>query len=112
MILSAYDDDIVVFIKNQNDVDLLNQIVQDFSTASSARVNWKKSEALAVGEWCGGLPVLPQKLIWKKDGFKYLGIYLGKQSMVQKNWEGIREERGNFPSGSGCSPRCLLKLEY
>uniref|UniRef100_A0AAQ4RMD0 Reverse transcriptase domain-containing protein n=1 Tax=Gasterosteus aculeatus aculeatus TaxID=481459 RepID=A0AAQ4RMD0_GASAC len=92
MILSAYADDVVVFIKDQRDADLLNNIVKRFSKASAARVNWKKSEALAVGEWRGGLPVLPQSLVWRKDGFKYLGIYLGQESIVQKNWEGVTEK--------------------
>ncbi|KAI3353491.1 hypothetical protein L3Q82_020017, partial [Scortum barcoo] len=32
-----------------------------FFIASAARVNWKKSEALALGEWCDGLPVLPRE---------------------------------------------------
>ena len=42
--------------------------------ASAARVNWKKNEALAVGEWPGGLP---QNLQWKREGMKYLGVFLG-----------------------------------
>jgi len=28
----------------------------------------------------------------EKGRFKYLGIYLGQQSMVQKNWEGVTEK--------------------
>ncbi|KAJ3607627.1 hypothetical protein NHX12_024678, partial [Muraenolepis orangiensis] len=47
---------------DQKDTDILVDIVRDFSSASAARVNWKKSEALAVGEWSGGLPVLPQNM--------------------------------------------------
>ncbi|KAA8579188.1 hypothetical protein FQN60_018761 [Etheostoma spectabile] len=42
----AYADNIVVFTQNRQDVD-------------TARVNWAKSEALAVGRWTGGLPQLP-----------------------------------------------------
>ena len=92
MILSAYADDIVVFIKDQRDADLLINIVEVFSRTSAARVNWKKSEALAVGEWRDGLPVLPQNLVWRKDGFKYLGIHLGQENVVQRNWEGVTEK--------------------
>uniref|UniRef100_A0AAQ4QQC8 Reverse transcriptase domain-containing protein n=1 Tax=Gasterosteus aculeatus aculeatus TaxID=481459 RepID=A0AAQ4QQC8_GASAC len=91
MILSAYADD-VVFIKDQRDADLLNSVVEDFSKASAARVNWRKSEAFAAGKWRDGLPVLPQSLVWRKDGFKYLGIYLGQRDIVQKNWEGVTEK--------------------
>ena len=92
MILSAYADDVVVFIKDQRDADLLINIVNDFSTASAARVNWKKSEALAVGDWRGGLPVFSQDLKWRKDGFKYLGIYVGTKRVVEKNWETVTEK--------------------
>ncbi|KAJ3595013.1 hypothetical protein NHX12_004318 [Muraenolepis orangiensis] len=87
MVLSVYADDVVVFVRDQKDTDILVDIVRDFSSASAARVNWKKSEALAVGEWSGGLPVLPQSMVWKKDGFKYLGVFLGKEIVVLKNWE-------------------------
>ncbi|KAJ3587905.1 hypothetical protein NHX12_011500, partial [Muraenolepis orangiensis] len=92
MVLSVYADDVVVFVRDQKDTDILVDIVRDFSSASAARVNWKKSEALAVGEWSGGLPVLPQNMVWKKDGFKYLGVFLGKETVVLKNWEDVIEK--------------------
>uniref|UniRef100_A0A672IAI4 Reverse transcriptase domain-containing protein n=1 Tax=Salarias fasciatus TaxID=181472 RepID=A0A672IAI4_SALFA len=92
MILSAYADDLIVFIRNQGDVDILVNIIKDFNVASAARVNWGKSEALAVGRWHGGLPVLPQNLTWRREGLKYLGIYVGKEHFVQKNWETVLEK--------------------
>ncbi|KAJ3602352.1 hypothetical protein NHX12_030110 [Muraenolepis orangiensis] len=92
LVLSAYADDVVVFVKDQTDMDVLVDIVREFSSASAARVNWKKSEALAVGEWSGGLPVLPQNMVWRKDGFKYLGVFLGKEIVVLKNWEDVTEK--------------------
>ncbi|KAJ3587711.1 hypothetical protein NHX12_011308, partial [Muraenolepis orangiensis] len=91
LVLSAYADDVVVFVRDQTDIDVLVDIVREFSSASAARVNWKKSEALAVGEWSGGLPVLPQNMVWRKDGFKYLGVFLGKEIVVLKNWEDVTE---------------------
>ena len=89
MVLSSYADDVIVFIGDQKDTDILVNIVREFSSASAARVNWKKSEALAVGEWSGGLPVLPQNMLWKKDGLKYLGVFLGNTSIVLRNWEDV-----------------------
>ncbi|KAJ3595539.1 hypothetical protein NHX12_004842 [Muraenolepis orangiensis] len=86
-----YADDVVVFVRDQNDIDSLVDIVREFSSASAARGNWKKSEALAVGEWSGGLPVLPQNMVWRKDGFEYLGVFLGKGIVVLKNWEDFTE---------------------
>ncbi|KAK3517732.1 hypothetical protein QTP70_016978 [Hemibagrus guttatus] len=58
---------------------------------SSAKVNWAKSEAILVGEWGGGQPSLPGGLAWKRGGFKYLGVYLGTNEFLNKNWEGSVE---------------------
>ncbi|KAK3530052.1 hypothetical protein QTP86_010789 [Hemibagrus guttatus] len=58
---------------------------------SSAMVNWTKSEAILVGEWGGGQPTLPGGLAWKRGGFKYLGVYLGTNEFLNKNWEGSVE---------------------
>ncbi len=44
--LSAYADDIVILIKEQRDVNKMTEILSEFKTVSSAKVNWKKSEAI------------------------------------------------------------------
>ena len=90
--LSAYADDIMVMIKGQADIDELASIVQDFAAISAARVNWAKSDALAVGQWTGGLPALPAGLGWKIGGIKYLGVFLGDETALQKNWDGVVEK--------------------
>lgn len=30
--------------------------------------------------------------MWKRGGFKYLGVYLGDEATVKKNWEGVIEK--------------------
>ena len=74
--LSAYADDVVVFIKSQKDVSIMENIINDFSLVSFARVNWGKSEALAVGEVVATSIKLPGGLVWKKGGIKYLGVFV------------------------------------
>lgn len=61
--------------------------INDFGLISSAKVNWSKSDALVCGKWDRGLPNLPGGLSWKRDGIKYLGVYLGNESMLQKKWK-------------------------
>ncbi|KAK0147956.1 Transposon TX1 uncharacterized protein [Merluccius polli] len=95
LVLSAYADDVIVFIKDQQDVHVLNSVIEKFSVVSAARVNWRKSEALAVGEWREGLPVLPQNLIWRREGLRYLGVYLGNKDTERKNWEEIIQKVDN-----------------
>lgn len=90
--LSAYADDIIVLVKGQSDLDLLKEIIDNFGVISSAKVNWSKSEAIASGIWSHGLPNLPGGLSWKRDGLKYLGVYVGNDAMLSKNWEGVLEK--------------------
>lgn len=82
--LSAYVDDLVVILKDQKDIDVLNKITKDFRLLSSAKINWNKSEAILVGNWLGKLPKLPDGLNWKRGGFRYLGVFLGDCSTLQK----------------------------
>lgn len=43
---SAYADDVVVIIKNQDDINKITSIVHGFGNVSSAKVHWKKSSGL------------------------------------------------------------------
>ncbi len=89
--MSAYADDIVL-VKGQSDIDLLKEILNNFGIISSAKVNWSKSEAIAGGKWSHGLPELPGGLFWKRDGLKYLGLYVGNYLILSKNWDGVLEK--------------------
>ncbi len=40
--ISAYADDVTVFISDQNDVNILIEAIGQYEKASSARVNWGK----------------------------------------------------------------------
>lgn len=89
--LSAYADDVTVLIRNNEDVRVLKEVLECYSKASSANVNWEKSDAL----WCGrdfNSPILPCGLKWGKEGFKYLGVFLGTDEYKKKNWEGLKEK--------------------
>lgn len=90
MHISAYADDVTVFISNAD--EKLEIIVNGFKKLSSAKVNWAKSEALLIGDWNRGLPNLPGGLIWKKGGLKYLGVFLGNDDFVQRNWDCMLEK--------------------
>ena len=115
-VLSAYADYVIVFIRDQQDVCVLDSVIEKFSVVSAVRVNWRKSEALAVGEWQEGLPVLPQSLIWKREGLKHLGVYLG--NMKRKTLETLKRKTGktlykkwitNWLSGDGSTHKFILE---
>jgi len=108
--VSAYADDIIVMIKDQNDIMVLKKIIDEFGINSSAKVNWSKSEALVCGEWDGGPPKLPGGLTWKSDGIRYLGVYLGNESVSQKNWDGILEKvKGKFEKWKWLLPKMSFR---
>ncbi|KAL7838647.1 hypothetical protein AOLI_G00270510 [Acnodon oligacanthus] len=86
--VSAYADDVSVFVSNRVDVQELEDCLQTCSAASSAKVNWGKSGALLCGPWSSTeAPRLPGSLLWNKTGLKVLGIHFGSAEAVRKNWE-------------------------
>ena len=80
--ISVYADDVVVFIKSQRDVSIMEDIINNFSVVSSARVNWAKSEPLAVGEGVATGVKLPGGPVWR-GGMKYLGVFVGNKDYMQ-----------------------------
>ena len=47
----AYADDITVFVTDPNDIPALVETLQMYEKATGARVNIRKSKAMAVGAW-------------------------------------------------------------
>uniref|UniRef100_A0A669BQM4 Reverse transcriptase domain-containing protein n=1 Tax=Oreochromis niloticus TaxID=8128 RepID=A0A669BQM4_ORENI len=93
VVVSAYADDVNVFITDQKDVQELQECLVLYGNASSARVNWDKSEACLVGQWdLSSIPKLPGNLRWGRRGINTLGVYLGSGDFVKQNWEGVREK--------------------
>ena len=91
--VSTYADDIMVILRDQRDVLALEKCFQIYEQASSARVNWEKSEALLCGSWQDNPPPkLPGSLVWRREGLKVLGVFLGTPQYMEKNWEGVMEK--------------------
>jgi len=91
VVLSAYADDITVFITEKEDIEILTKTIELYEKASSAKVNWTKSEGFMIGN-LENFPQLPGRLQWKKDGLKILGVFLGNDQFQKKNWEGLVEK--------------------
>lgn len=72
---------------SQGDVQCLQETLSLDEKASSARVNWAKSEALLVGQWRNqAVPSLPGGLQWEREGLKVLGVFLGTENVQAQNW--------------------------
>ncbi len=93
IVVSAYADDINVLVRDQEDIEVLRQSLATYERASSARVNWGKSEACLMGRWSGeGSPKLPGNLQWGNRGLKVLGVYLGSGDYERQNWVGVLDK--------------------
>nr|BAC82603.1 pol-like protein [Takifugu rubripes] len=106
IVLAAYEDDVMVMLFSQKDLDVLVNLMVLFNCLSAAKVNWQKSEALAVGRWTNGLPVLPQNLAWRQDGLKYLGVFIGDEATMKRNWlDTIERVEGKIEKWKWLLPR-------
>lgn len=91
--LSAYADDVTVFITGQTDIQILEQKLALYEQASSAKVNWSKCDGLILGEWKNKeQPTLPVGLKWSSEGLKFLGVFFGSNDFQKRNWEGLVEK--------------------
>lgn len=90
--VSAYADDVSVMVRDGQDMQALETSLKVYEGASSAKVNWGKSKALLCGAWGDRAPpLLPGGLQWGCEGLKVLGVYLGSERWVRKNWEGLSQ---------------------
>lgn len=63
--LSAYADDITIIIREQSDIQVLKWTLDCYGKASSAVVNWSKSDAL----WCGRISKGPIRVTVGENRF-------------------------------------------
>ena len=85
-VVSAYADDVSIFITSDAGFAQVEQIYTIFSRASAACLNTKKSQGLWVGRWIGRND-LPLKFSWNSEGLPFLGVHLGNSVHYSKqNW--------------------------
>lgn len=91
--LTAYADDITIFVRSNEDTEWVKSCLKNFQAAASSKVNWDKSSAFLMGQWREQVPPqLPQQCAWNSHGLKILGIFFGKKSYMEKNWDGLMDQ--------------------
>lgn len=86
-VLSAYADDITVFVNNTQYIKVLSDALTVYERASS-----EKSEALWVVKFFSEkLPQLSGNLKWRLEGFK-ISIYFDSNELKHLNWQGVEEK--------------------
>lgn len=80
-------------LTSQTDVKTLEEKLALYEGASPPKRNWSRSEILLLGEWGNKeKPALPAGLQWNTEGMKFLGVFLGNEGFISKNWEGVVEK--------------------
>lgn len=88
--VSAYADDMTIFLTTEKDFVVTGEILQRFSEATGAKVNVSKSSVMLVGRWSKRSEV-PGGYTVCQDGIKILGVRFFRVNSAQQNWEGLLE---------------------
>ena len=90
--VSAYADDISIFVTSDTGFKIVEQTYSMFSRASAASLNTQKSQGLWVGSWTGRVD-RPLNFQWNNQGLTFLGVRLGNTHDFQKqNWTICKEK--------------------
>ena len=85
--VSAYADDISIFITQESGFEAIRNTYDLFSRASAACLNTQKSQGLWAGSWTRRSDK-PLGFHWNSDGLCFLGVHLGSNPFyVNQNWE-------------------------
>ena len=92
--ISAFADDITVFVSRRRDIVAVKEAVARYEKVAGAKVNFDKSEGLRLGAWRGSVP-LPGPFRWSEGPVRILGEWFGPGLQLERN---RREgERKNGP---------------
>lgn len=88
--VSAYADDVTVFIRNQTELEIINEYFNTYEAVAGAKLNSNKSEAI----WIGETDPTPIKITVRKE-IKILGLRIVNARCSETNWEKKEEEIKN-----------------
>ena len=90
--VSAYADDISIFVTADEAFDIIQDVYSTFSKSSAACLNYVKSQGLWVGSWTRRIDK-PLGFKWNNEGLLFLGVHLGvSNNYVNHNWTKCKEE--------------------
>ncbi len=84
--VSAYADDMTLFLTSDQDFETVCKILKSFFEASGARAIVDKSSAMFAGRWADRT-VVPGGYNLCAEGLKILGIRFFRENSAQQNWE-------------------------
>uniref|UniRef100_A0A3B1J5L7 Reverse transcriptase domain-containing protein n=1 Tax=Astyanax mexicanus TaxID=7994 RepID=A0A3B1J5L7_ASTMX len=82
VVISAYADDVTIFIKSKNELEIILEYFKMYENASGAVLNVTKSECV----WIGNPENKFMISIPETENLKVLGIYFNNKDSVETNW--------------------------
>jgi len=81
----AYADDITIFITHPGDIDVIKEILHEYTSATGARINEDKSRAIALGSWTKTTQIMNIKYY---EDIKILGFHMTVKinESAKKSW--------------------------
>ena len=105
--VSAFADDITVFVSRRLDIKAVKKAVSEYERIAGAKVNFDKSEGLRLGAWRGS-NTLPGPFRWSDVPVRILGVWFGPDLQLKRNWLEI-QAKVNAQVGIWLSRRLSLK---
>ena len=112
--VSAFADDITVFVSCRLDTKAVKEAVVEYERIAGAKVNFDKNEGLRLGAWRGS-NTLPGPFRWSdgpirwSDGpIRIHGVWFGPDLQLERNWSEV-QTKVNAQVGIWLSRRLSLK---
>ena len=93
MKVSAYADDIFVFVSHRMDILAVKKAVEKYEEVTGAKINFDKSESLRLDASRSGIP-LPGCFRWSYGPIRTLGVCFGPGFLLERNWLGVEVHGG------------------
>ena len=87
--VSAYADDITVFVSCRIDILAVKEVVARYEKVAGAKVNFDKSEGLRLGALRGAIP-LPGPFRRSNGTIRIFGVWFGPGLQLERNWSEVR----------------------
>ena len=105
--VSAFADDVTVFVSRLRDIEAVKVAVVEYERIAGAKVNFDKSEGLRLGAWRGS-NTLPGPFRWSDGPIRILGVWFGPDLQLERNWSEVHA-KANAQVGIWLSRRLSLK---
>ena len=83
--VSAYANDITVFVFHRLDILALKKAVERYEEVAGSKINFDKSKVLWLGAWRGGVP-LSGPFHWSDGPIRILGVWFRPSLQLKWNW--------------------------